>query len=73
MYKAIIFDIDGTLADTNQLILESFNFISLKYLNSKFDFNELTKYFGPPENYLFQQLLKIILKMQHPIIIIFMR
>jgi HAD superfamily hydrolase (TIGR01549 family) len=58
MYKAIIFDIDGTLADTNQLILESFNFISLKYLNSKFDFNELTKYFGPPENYLFQQLFK---------------
>lgn len=55
--KCVIFDVDGTLAQTNQLILESFNFISEKYINKRFIFEELTKMFGPPEEVALKNLL----------------
>lgn len=55
--KCLIFDIDGTLAQTNQLISESFNYISEKYLNKRFTFEEITKMFGPPEEVALQNLL----------------
>ncbi len=55
--ECVIFDIDGTIAQTNQLILESFNFITSKYLNKKFLFEEITKMFGPPEEVAIKNLL----------------
>ncbi|HOJ36907.1 MAG TPA: HAD family hydrolase [Ignavibacteriales bacterium] len=58
MYKAIIFDVDGTLLNTTDLILESFNYISEKYHNRRFNFKELTKFFGPPEDVIIKELFK---------------
>lgn len=49
MFKGIIFDIDGTLTSTNQLIFDSFNHIAKKYLNKTFSDNEITAMFGPTE------------------------
>lgn len=56
--KCVIFDVDGTLAQSNQLILDSFNFISEKYLNKRFTFEEITKMFGPPEEIALLNLLR---------------
>ncbi len=49
-YKGIIFDIDGTLTSTNDLIFASFNHISGKYLNKKFSNEEIIELFGPTED-----------------------
>ena len=49
MFKGIIFDIDGTLTSTNQLIFDSFNHIAKKYLNKTFSDGEITAMFGPTE------------------------
>ncbi|MDE3056935.1 MAG: HAD family hydrolase [Bacteroidota bacterium] len=47
--KCIIFDMDGTLTQTNQLIYDSFNFIAENYLHKRFTPPEITAFFGPPE------------------------
>ncbi|HLA69466.1 MAG TPA: HAD-IA family hydrolase [Bacteroidota bacterium] len=47
--KCIIFDMDGTLTQTNQLIFDSFNFIVQKYQGKILTPAEITSYFGPPE------------------------
>lgn len=52
----IIFDIDGTLADTNELIFESFRFITNKYLNKNYENEEITALFGPTEDVILQEL-----------------
>ena len=49
-FDGIIFDIDGTLTSTNELIFASFNHIAKKYLNKTFSNEEITKLFGPPED-----------------------
>jgi len=49
-FKGIIFDIDGTLTSTNDLIFASFNFITQKYLGKKFTNEEILKWFGPTED-----------------------
>ncbi|MBW7889319.1 MAG: HAD-IA family hydrolase [Bacteroidetes bacterium] len=48
-YKCIIFDMDGTLTQTNQLIYDSFNHIAEKYINKRLTPAEVIAYFGPPE------------------------
>ncbi len=48
-YKCIIFDMDGTLTQTNQLIFDSFNHIAEKYINKRVTPKEVISYFGPPE------------------------
>lgn len=48
--KGIIFDIDGTLTSTNDLIFESFRFISKKYLNKSLTNKEILSLFGPTED-----------------------
>ncbi len=48
-YLCIIFDVDGTLTQTNELIFASINFISNKYLGKTFTPEEITKMFGPPD------------------------
>lgn len=49
-FKGIIFDIDGTLTSTNELIFASFNFITKKYLGKTFTDEEIQKWFGPTED-----------------------
>ncbi|MBI4429003.1 MAG: HAD family hydrolase [Ignavibacteriales bacterium] len=47
--RCIIFDMDGTLTQTNQLIFDSFNHIAQKYRGKTFSQSEITAMFGPPE------------------------
>ena len=49
-FEGIIFDIDGTLTSTNELIFASFNHIAKKYLNKTFSNEEIKSLFGPPED-----------------------
>lgn len=55
MFKGIIFDIDGTLTSTNQLIFDSFNHIAKKYLHKTFSDEEIIALFGPPEEVILRQ------------------
>lgn len=48
-YRTIIFDLDGTLARTNQLIFDSFNHVAAKYLGKQLTPAEIIAFFGPPE------------------------
>jgi len=47
--KCVIFDMDGTLTQTNRLIFDAFNFIALRYEGKKYTEAEITAMFGPPE------------------------
>ncbi|MFH0989326.1 MAG: HAD-IA family hydrolase [bacterium] len=47
--KCLIFDMDGTLTQTNQLIFDSFNYIAGKYTGRTFSQSEIAAMFGPPE------------------------
>ncbi|MFZ1080598.1 MAG: HAD family hydrolase [Candidatus Kryptoniota bacterium] len=46
----VIFDLDGTLVDTHQLIFDSFNFVMRKYKSIELTPKEIMSYFGPPED-----------------------
>jgi pyrophosphatase PpaX len=45
----VLFDIDGTLTRTNELIFATFNFIAAKYTNRTYEPREIIALFGPPE------------------------
>lgn len=47
--KCVIFDMDGTLTETNRLIFDSFNYIGRKYAGRVYSDQEITAMFGPPE------------------------
>ncbi len=47
--RCIIFDMDGTLTRTNQLIYDSFNHVAEKYINKRLAPTEIVALFGPPE------------------------
>ena len=49
MWQCIIFDMDGTLTQTNQLIFDSFNHIAEVYQGKRYSEPEITAMFGPPE------------------------
>ncbi len=49
MCRCFIFDMDGTLTQTNQLIYDSFNYIARKYRDRTYTIPEITAMFGPPE------------------------
>jgi HAD superfamily hydrolase (TIGR01549 family) len=55
MFKGIIFDIDGTLTSTNQLIFKSFNHIAEKYLGKTFSDDEIISLFGPTEDVILKE------------------
>lgn len=48
-FKCVIFDMDGTLTETNQLIFDSFNHIAMKYKGKTYSPAEIVAMFGPPE------------------------
>ena len=45
----VLFDIDGTLTRTNELIFATFNFIATKYCGRTYEPREIIALFGPPE------------------------
>jgi HAD superfamily hydrolase (TIGR01509 family) len=45
----VLFDIDGTLTRTNELIFATFNFITDKYCGRIYEPREIIALFGPPE------------------------
>jgi HAD superfamily hydrolase (TIGR01549 family) len=57
-YRGIIFDIDGTLTSTNQLIFDTFNHVAEKFLNKTFSDTEIIAMFGPPEDVILKELFK---------------
>ena len=48
MIKAVIFDLDGTIANTNELIINSFHTIYRKYHNRDCDVEYIIGTFGEP-------------------------
>jgi HAD superfamily hydrolase (TIGR01549 family) len=55
LFDGFIFDIDGTLTSTNQLIFDSFNFIAKKYLNRAFTDEEIVAMFGPTKDVILKE------------------
>lgn len=55
MIKAVLFDFDGTLIDTNELIFESYRIAFRTVLNREIDMNEILTLYGKP---LFTSLIK---------------
>jgi pyrophosphatase PpaX len=47
--SGVLFDIDGTLTRTNELIFATFNFIADKYSGRTYEPREIIALFGPPE------------------------
>ena len=56
LFDGFIFDIDGTLTSTNQLIFDSYNFIAKKFLNRTFTNEEIICLFGPTERQIIEKL-----------------
>jgi HAD superfamily hydrolase (TIGR01549 family) len=57
-YDGFIFDIDGTLASTNELIFSTFRFITQKYLNKDISDGEIIKLFGPTEDVILKMYMQ---------------
>lgn len=57
-FKGIIFDVDGTLTFTNQLIFDSFNHITKKYLGKEYSDDEIIALFGPTEDMILKEMCK---------------
>jgi len=55
LLKGIIFDIDGTLTSTNELIFKSFNHIAKKYMDKTFSDEEIIALFGPTEDVILKE------------------
>ena len=55
-FKGIIFDIDGTLTSTNELIFASFNHITEKYLGKAYSSDEIISLFGPTEDKILEDI-----------------
>ncbi|MBP1691921.1 MAG: putative phosphatase [Bacteroidetes bacterium] len=47
--SCVIFDIDGTLARTNDLIFATFNHVAELHLGRRYEPQEIIAHFGPPE------------------------
>jgi pyrophosphatase PpaX len=55
--KGIIFDLDGTLANTLPVCFIAFRQVFCKYLNKNLTDAEISTYFGPSEEGIFQRLV----------------
>ncbi len=47
--NCVIFDLDGTLTQTNELIFAAFNHVAERYVKRKYSPQQITALFGPPE------------------------
>ncbi|NMG05434.1 HAD family hydrolase [Brasilonema sp. UFV-L1] len=56
--KGIIFDLDGTLANTLPVCFTAFRQAFFEYLNRHFTDEEISSYFGPSEEGIFQRLVQ---------------
>ena len=57
-FDGIIFDIDGTLTATNELIFATFRHVAHKYLNRTVSDEEIIALFGPTEDVILKELMK---------------
>lgn len=57
-FDGFIFDVDGTLTSTNELIFSSFNHVTKKYLNKNVSNEEIIAMFGPTEDVILQEWMK---------------
>lgn len=57
-FEGLIFDIDGTLAATHELIFESFNYVVNKYFNKRLTTDEIVALFGPTEDVILKEWMK---------------
>lgn len=55
MIKAVLFDLDGTLLDTNDLIYKSFDYVFKNNLNLNLSKDEITSNYGQPLHYTFSK------------------
>ncbi|SRR5690554_4543220 len=55
--KTILFDLDGTLIDTNELIIESFKHTLGQYVDREFSREEIISFIGPPLKDTFEKIL----------------
>ncbi|MBM4166064.1 MAG: HAD family hydrolase [Ignavibacteria bacterium] len=55
--SAVIFDMDGTITRSNDLIFGSFNCVAKKYLRKTFSPKEITALFGPAEEGAIEKLI----------------
>ncbi|WP_194189979.1 pyrophosphatase PpaX [Clostridium chrysemydis] len=55
MIKAVLFDLDGTLLDTNELIYKSFDYVFKNNLNLNLSKDEITSNYGQPLHYTFSK------------------
>ncbi len=56
-FDGFIFDIDGTLSSTNDLIFATFNHVTEKYLNKTFSNEEIVSLFGPTEDGILKEMM----------------
>ena len=57
-FDGIIFDIDGTLTQTNELIYATFNHVLEKHLNIIYTEKQITELFGPTAEVIIRDLIK---------------
>ncbi|MDI6783610.1 MAG: HAD family hydrolase [bacterium] len=58
LFRLLIFDFDGTIANTSPLIFASFNAVAQKYLGKTFSPQEIIALYGPTEDEIIAQLVK---------------
>jgi HAD superfamily hydrolase (TIGR01509 family) len=56
-FSCVIFDLDGTISQTNELIFATFNHVIGKYLGKTFTTQEIVATFGPPEEIAIERLV----------------
>jgi HAD superfamily hydrolase (TIGR01509 family) len=56
-FSCVIFDLDGTISQTNELIYATFNHVVGKYLGKVFTTAQIVATFGPPEEIAIERLV----------------